>query len=125
MFVVKTFVSEKHFGLVDRGQRGLEENITVDTKAETSNVVAPTNLPISFSSVTVIHYFPLYLLRTAKRQSYYSHQIQFSQVVRLLNFFRKATGCAWFASHPGHVYSEVFIGFPQSYKVNSRQRLIL
>jgi hypothetical protein len=44
--------------------------------------------------------------------------MQFSQAVRLLNFFRKATGCAWFASHPGHVYSEVFLGFPQSYKVN-------
>jgi hypothetical protein len=65
MFVVKTFVSEKHFGLVDRGQKGLEENITVDIKAETSNAVAPTNHPTSFSSITVLHYFPLHLLHTA------------------------------------------------------------
>ena len=118
MFVVKTFVSEKHFGLDDRGQRGMEENITVDIKAETSNAVAPAKPPTSFSSVTVLHYFPLYLLRTAKRQSHYSHQIQFSQAVRLLNFFQKATVCARFASHPGHNYSDVFRGFPQSYQVN-------
>jgi hypothetical protein len=70
MFVVKTVVSEKHFGPVDRGQRGLQENITVDINAETSNAVAPTNLPTSFSSVTVIHYFPLYLSFIAKRQSH-------------------------------------------------------
>jgi hypothetical protein len=50
MLVVKTFVSEKHFGLDDRGQRGLEENITVDIKAETSNAVAPTNHLASFSA---------------------------------------------------------------------------
>jgi len=53
MFVVKTFVTEKHFGLVDRGQRGVEENITVDIKAETSNAVAPNNPPTSFSGVTL------------------------------------------------------------------------
>jgi hypothetical protein len=104
MFVVKTFVSEKHFGLVDRGQRGLEENITVDIKAETSNAVVPTKRPTSFSSVTATHYSPSNLLRTAKRQSHYHHQIQFSQDVRLLTFFRKATGCARFASHLGHDY---------------------
>jgi hypothetical protein len=44
MSVVKTFVTEKHFGLVDRGQRGLEQNITVDRKAETSNAVAPPSV---------------------------------------------------------------------------------
>jgi hypothetical protein len=77
MSVVKTLVSEKHFGLFDRGQRGMTENITLDGKAETSNAVAPTIRPTSPGSVTVIHYFPLYLLHTAKRQSHYSLQIQF------------------------------------------------
>lgn len=118
MSVVKTFVSEKHFGLVYRCQREQEENITVDRKAETSNALVPTIRPTSLNSVTVIHYFPLYLLRTAKRQSYYSLQIQFSQTVKLLNLFRKATGCTRFESHPRHDYSEVFRGFPESYQVN-------
>ena len=91
MFVVKTFVSEKHLSLVDRGQRGMEGNITVDIKAVTSNAFAPTNRPTSFSSVTVLRYFPLYLLRTTKRQYHYSHYFQFFQAVRLLIFFfRKA-----------------------------------
>jgi hypothetical protein len=118
MSVVKTLVSEMHFGLVDRGQRGLKENITLDRKAEISNAVAPTIRPTSPGSVTVIHYFPLYLLRTAKRQSHYSLQIQFFQAARLLNFFWKATGCTWFGSHPRHDYCEFFHRFPQSYQVN-------
>jgi len=67
----------------------MEENITVYIKAETSNAVAPTNPPTSFSSVPVLHYCPLHLLRTAKQQSHYSHQIQFSHAVRLLIFSRR------------------------------------
>lgn len=108
------------FGLVDRGHRGLEENKTEDSRAETSNAVDSTRRRNSFSSVIVIHYSHLDLWRTAKRQARYSYQAEFAQAVTLLNCLRKRTGCARFESDAGHDYSEAIYGFPPSYQVNFR-----